>query len=133
MSGAPETSFTSAERPDRYGVRPDRHYNTTSAVTSAACFLAGTALARAVQQRGENMPKRTLNYFLGVLFAGAALYAACGGDVTGDDCKVKCDDVSRTCVQKCNDEGCKSKCTTDAHDCSLKCDKVTATSNPDAG
>jgi hypothetical protein len=79
------------------------------------------------------MTKRNFAYLLGALFVGAALHGACGGDVTGEDCKVKCEDVSRTCVQKCNDEACKTKCTTDAHDCSLKCEKVTAATNPDAG
>jgi hypothetical protein len=79
------------------------------------------------------MTKRNFAGLLGALFVGSALYGACAGDITGEDCKLKCEDVRQTCQKKCSDDTCKSKCTTDLHDCSVKCDEVMVTSKPDAG
>ena len=80
------------------------------------------------------MTKRVLTYCAAALLSAVALYGGCGGDVTGQDCKLKCDDAKNTCVQKCNDDQCKTKCTTELHDCSLKCDSITtATPKPDGG
>jgi hypothetical protein len=79
------------------------------------------------------MTKRTIGYCLGALLCAGTMYTACG-NVTGEDCKVKCNDAQRTCVQKCNDDGCKTKCTTDLNHCAASCDEVSAgSSKPDGG
>ncbi|HMF40337.1 MAG TPA: hypothetical protein VKQ32_06575 [Polyangia bacterium] len=83
------------------------------------------------------MTKRTLAYCAAVLMAGAGLYGACNDTITGQDCKVKCQDIDNTCVQKCNsDMQCRTVCSTDLDNCVASCGTVTATpptNNNDAG
>ena len=82
------------------------------------------------------MTKRMLAYCAGVLLAaGAGLYGACNDTITGENCKVKCQDVDNTCVQKCSDDQCKTVCSTDLDNCVASCGSVTATppANPDGG
>jgi len=78
------------------------------------------------------MRNRTLAYcFAGLLSAG--LYGACGDSVTGTDCKVKCQDVDNTCVQKCKDNECKTVCKTDLDNCTASCGTVTVMPPPRDG
>ena len=80
------------------------------------------------------MTKRHLAYCVAAFLSAAGLYAACGDTVTGNDCKLSCQDTKNTCVQKCSDDQCKTKCTTDLSNCTASCDSVTATPNkPDGG
>jgi hypothetical protein len=79
------------------------------------------------------MTKRTFGCCLVALMMAGGLYGACGGDIVGEDCKIKCEDAQQTCTKKCNDEMCKTRCTTDLHDCSARCDKVSTTPKPDGG
>ena len=59
-------------------------------------------------------------------FLGASLAAACGSDsIVGQDCSVKCDNVRNDCTKKCNDDGCRTQCTTNFNDCKASCEKVT--------
>ena len=78
------------------------------------------------------MTKRTLLFCAAVLFSGAGLYGACDDTLTGTNCAVTCEDVDRTCVSKCNDDTCKTACTTDLDNCKASCGMVTATP-PDGG
>ena len=79
------------------------------------------------------MKKRTLAYWGVLLMTAAGLYGACGDTVTGSDCKVKCQDVDNTCVQKCSDDQCKTVCKTDLDNCSASCDKVAIMKPADGG
>ena len=77
------------------------------------------------------MTKRIFATCGAVLLSAVGLYSACD-DATFKDCKLKCDEVHNTCIQQCNDEVCKTKCTTDLDDCKVSCDEIT-TSKPDGG
>jgi len=81
------------------------------------------------------MTKQTLTHCAAVLFSVAGLLEACTGtNVTGKDCKVTCEDVDNTCVQKCNDDQCRTACKTDLDNCTASCGTVTTmSSNPDGG
>jgi hypothetical protein len=81
------------------------------------------------------MSKKTLACCAGLLMAGAAFYGACNDTIMGKDCKIKCQDVDNTCVQKCTDDQCKTVCATDLDNCTASCDSVTASPppNPDGG
>ena len=82
------------------------------------------------------MTKRMLACCAGLLMAGAAgLYAGCNDTITGENCKVKCQDVDNTCVQRCTDDQCKTICSTDLDNCVASCGSVTASppANPDGG
>ena len=70
------------------------------------------------------MAKRTLAYCLAVLMS-AALYTACGDSIKATDCSTNCQDVDNSCVQKCNDDQCRSACTTDLDNCNTSCGSVT--------
>jgi hypothetical protein len=86
------------------------------------------------KEGGTKMTRRTLANFAAVLFSAAGLVAACGDTVTGKDCKVSCQDVDNTCVQKCNDDQCRTACRTDLDNCTASCGTVTvAPPNPDGG
>ncbi len=71
------------------------------------------------------MTKRILAYCAAVLFSAAGLFVACSDTVTGTDCKVSCQDVDNTCVQKCSDDQCKTACKTDLDNCTASCGTVT--------
>lgn len=71
------------------------------------------------------MNKRSLASLM-LLFA-ATVFQGCGGDATGDDCSVKCDNVKTDCEKKCDNDDCKTKCTTDFNSCTASCSKVTTT------
>ena len=81
------------------------------------------------------MTKRTLAWCGALLIAGAGLSGACNDTVMAKDCKVTCQDVDNTCVQKCNDDQCKTVCATDLDNCVASCGTVTASppSNSDGG
>ena len=64
-----------------------------------------------------------------MVMTAAGIYGGCGTSVTGDDCKVKCQDVDNTCVQKCSDDQCKTVCRTDLDNCSASCEKVAVTTD----
>ena len=78
------------------------------------------------------MSKAMLTYCGAVLLAAGTMYAACGDTVTGKDCMVNCQDVDNTCVQKCTDDACKTKCATDLDNCTASC-KTIVVSPPDGG
>jgi hypothetical protein len=71
------------------------------------------------------MTKGTLAFCGALLLAGAGLYSACDDTIMGTDCKVKCQDIDNTCVQKCNDDQCKTACATDLDNCTASCSSVT--------
>jgi hypothetical protein len=79
------------------------------------------------------MSKRTLTYCAAFLMAGAGLFAACNDTVAAKDCKVSCQDVDNTCVQKCNDDQCKTVCATDLDNCTASCGTVTASPSDGGG
>jgi hypothetical protein len=66
------------------------------------------------------------------LLGAGAIYSACGDTVMGKDCSVNCQDVDTTCVQKCNDDACKTQCATDLDNCTASCKTITV-SPPDGG
>jgi len=71
-----------------------------------------------------------------MLLSVVGLVGGCGNTtVAGQDCKVQCQDVDNTCVQKCNDDQCRTACKTDLDNCTASCSSVTATppSNHDGG
>ena len=70
------------------------------------------------------MIKNTLAYCVAVLLS-TGLYGACGDTIKGTDCKVTCQDVDNTCVQKCNDDQCRTACKTDLDNCTASCGGVT--------
>jgi len=76
------------------------------------------------------MKKGILACCAALLLAGAGLYG-CNDTVTAKDCKVQCQDVDNNCVQKCNDDQCKTVCATDLDNCTASCGTVTA--SPDGG
>jgi hypothetical protein len=79
------------------------------------------------------MTKRILGFCTGVLLAtGGFLYGACGSTIAGSDCKIRCEDVDNTCVQKCTDDACRTACKTDLDNCVASCDMVVVTT-PDGG
>jgi hypothetical protein len=78
------------------------------------------------------MRKTTLAWCAAVLIGGAGFFGACNDTITGENCRVKCQDVDNTCVQKCNDDQCKTVCATDLDNCSASCDSVMSTP-PDGG
>jgi hypothetical protein len=78
------------------------------------------------------MTKRTLACCGAVLLSLGALYSACGDTVTATNCKSSCQDVDTTCVQRCTDDACKTKCATDLDHCTASCSIVTV-SPPDGG
>jgi hypothetical protein len=78
------------------------------------------------------MQKKTLAYWGGLLMTAVGLYGACGDTVSGSNCKVRCQDVDNTCVQKCTDDQCKTVCKTDLDNCSASCDTI-AIMKPDGG
>lgn len=51
-----------------------------------------------------------------------AILSGCGSTSGSVDCKGQCGDIETECVQKCSDDQCKSKCTTDFDNCSASCD-----------
>ena len=80
------------------------------------------------------MTKWTFAY-CGALLLGLGaigMHGACNDTITGSDCKIKCEDVDNTCVQKCSDDQCKTVCKTDLDNCTASCDKVAVT-KPDGG
>jgi hypothetical protein len=81
--------------------------------------------------RNVNMLKQSVACAFAMLLGGALLHSAC--DVTGSNCKIKCEDVHNTCSQKCKDEACKTKCTTDLDDCTASCSSVSTAPKPDGG
>jgi hypothetical protein len=61
--------------------------------------------------------------FLGLVATSA--FGGCGADeVIAKDCSVQCDEAHNTCVKKCTEQTCTTKCTTDLDDCKAKCGKV---------
>ena len=79
------------------------------------------------------MTKRTLCYCAALLLS-AGLYAACNDTVTAKDCSVNCQDIDNTCVQKCNDDQCRTACKTDLDNCTTSCGSVTVSpTNKDGG
>jgi predicted small secreted protein len=70
------------------------------------------------------MPKRSLAYCFAVLMS-AALYTGCNDTVTAKDCSANCQDVDNSCLQKCNDDTCKTQCKTDLDNCTASCDTIT--------
>jgi hypothetical protein len=77
------------------------------------------------------MTRRSLSYIAAALFSVAGLFGGCSDTITGSDCKVKCQDVDNTCVQKCTDDACKTVCKTDLDNCTASCGMVTV--SPDGG
>ena len=78
------------------------------------------------------MTKRALPYCAAILLSVVGLYGACSDTVAASDCKVKCQDVDNTCVQKCSDDQCKTVCKTDLDNCTASCGSITVT-QPDGG
>jgi hypothetical protein len=79
------------------------------------------------------MTKRTLAS-CAALVMSAALYTGCNDTVTAKDCSANCQDVDNTCVKKCNDDQCRSQCTTDLDNCTASCGTITVSpSGKDAG
>jgi hypothetical protein len=74
------------------------------------------------------MNKRTLAYCAAVFLSAVGLLGGCGGAVIGKDCTVNCQDVDNTCVQKCNDDQCRTLCKTDLDNCVASCGTVTVSS-----
>jgi hypothetical protein len=79
------------------------------------------------------MTKGKLAFCAAVLLAGAGFYGACNDTVMGTNCKVNCQDVDNTCVQKCTDDACKSACATDLDNCTASCASVTVSPPPKDG
>jgi hypothetical protein len=73
------------------------------------------------------MRNRTLALCAGVVLSAVGLFGGCNDTVAGKDCKVQCQDVDNTCVQKCNDDQCRTTCKTDLDNCTASCGSVTAT------
>lgn len=78
------------------------------------------------------MTKKPFAYCTAILLASIGFYGGCGDTVAGSDCKVKCQDVDNTCVQKCSDDTCKTACSTDLDNCTASCGTITVTP-PDGG
>ena len=78
------------------------------------------------------MTEKTLARCAVILLASAGFFGACSDTVSGSDCKVKCQDVDNTCVQKCSDDSCKTACSTDLDNCTASCGTITVTA-PDGG
>jgi hypothetical protein len=70
------------------------------------------------------MTKRALVYCVAA-FLSAGLYAGCNDTITGKDCSVNCQDVDNSCVQKCNDDQCRTACKTDLDNCTASCGTIT--------
>jgi hypothetical protein len=70
------------------------------------------------------MAKRTLAYCIAVLMS-AGLFSACNDTVKATDCSANCQDVDNSCVQKCNDDQCKTQCKTDLDNCTASCGTIT--------
>lgn len=70
------------------------------------------------------MTKRSLAYCFAVLMS-AALYTGCNDTVTAKDCSANCQDVDNSCLQKCNDDTCRTQCKTDLDNCTASCDTIT--------
>ncbi|HEY6478054.1 MAG TPA: hypothetical protein VI456_15860 [Polyangia bacterium] len=70
------------------------------------------------------MAKRSLAYCFAVLMS-AALYTGCNDTVTAKDCSANCQDIDNSCVQKCNDDNCRTQCKTDLDNCSASCGSIT--------
>jgi len=81
------------------------------------------------------MNNKTLAWCGGVLLSVVGLAGACGDTVTGNNCKVQCQDVDNTCVKNCNDDQCRTVCKTDLDNCTASCGSVTVMppSNHDGG
>ncbi|HEY2900261.1 MAG TPA: hypothetical protein VGL59_06785 [Polyangia bacterium] len=79
------------------------------------------------------MTKRNLIFGGAFLISVMGLSGACGDTITGTDCKVKCQDVDNTCVQKCTDDQCKTACATDLDHCSASCETITVSPPPKDG
>ena len=78
------------------------------------------------------MTRRTIRSLAAVFLMAGFIYSACGDTVQGKDCKVSCQDVDTTCIQKCTDDACKTKCASDLDNCTASCSTVTV-SPPDGG
>jgi len=71
------------------------------------------------------MNNKTLSLCAGMSLSVVGLLGACDDTVTGKDCQVQCQDVDNTCVQKCNDDQCRTACKTDLDNCTASCGSVT--------
>jgi hypothetical protein len=86
-------------------------------------------MASAVQSSATEQPQETImrhlrsNWARLALMLGALMLGGCGG-IVAEDCSVKCSHVKNDCTQKCTDDACKTRCTTDFDNCKLSCDKV---------
>jgi hypothetical protein len=79
------------------------------------------------------MRKAGLIEIIIMLAAIGFAYEACGSSVSAKDCSVSCENVRNTCTQKCNDDMCRTQCTTQFDDCSASCKSVMTTTPADAG
>ncbi len=75
---------------------------------------------------------KTIRACCAAMLLGAGFVGACNDTIMAKDCRVKCEDVDNTCVQKCNDDACKTACATDLDNCRASCSTVTI-SPPDGG
>ena len=73
------------------------------------------------------MTKRTFASFAAVLLSAGLYAAGCNDTITAKDCGGSCQDVDNTCVQKCNDDQCKTLCKTDLDNCTGSCRSITVT------
>jgi hypothetical protein len=80
------------------------------------------------------MNKRAFAYCAAV-FLSAGLYAAgCNDTITAKNCSGSCQDIDNTCLQKCNDDQCRTLCKTDLDNCTVSCGTITVSpSNQDGG
>ena len=78
------------------------------------------------------MAKTTFAYCAAIFLASVGLSGACSDTVAASDCKVMCQDVDNTCVQKCSDDTCKTACSTDLDNCVASCGTIMVTA-PDGG
>jgi hypothetical protein len=50
---------------------------------------------------------------------------ACGASkITAKDCGAKCDETRVSCVEKCTDDACRTRCNGDGDDCKAHCDEI---------
>jgi len=100
--------------------------------TQRAPSCRGIALAKRSSNQEVEMSKTMLTHCAVVLLSAAGLYSGCNDTVALKDCRLKCQDVDNTCVQKCTDDACKTTCKTDLDNCAASCDAVMVTP-PDGG
>ena len=65
-----------------------------------------------------------------LVLLGSALSGGCTVSTSSETCNVRCENVRSTCIKKCINDSCKTKCSTDFDDCATSC---TPAKSSDAG